>query len=64
MKINEDAIFAVSLLACVITLQPFIILLVALFWLTWEDSKWPAFDSEDYDKKMMHGPLKPWSRGN
>lgn len=64
MSRGTNTIFFFAGLYALFSLQPFMILLVAFMWFFWEDSKWPAFDSESYDKKMMSGPLKPWNKGN
>lgn len=60
---GRDAVFAVAGLYALVSLQPFMILLIAFMWFFWEDSKWPAFDSKNHDSKMMNGPLKPWNKG-
>lgn len=62
---NKDlAFFVVAGFAALLTFQGMYLLLILLLAFAWEDSKWPAFDSDDYDKKMMKGPLKPWQKGN
>lgn len=63
MKLGNNTIFICAGLCALFSLQPFMIVLVAFMWFFWEDSKWPAFDSENYDKKTMNGPLKPWNKG-
>lgn len=50
-------------LTAVLSAQPFIAILLIGFAYIWEDAKWPAFDSQDYDQKMMSGALKPWKKG-
>lgn len=66
MKIEakEATIFIIAGLAALLTFQGMLLLLVIMMAFAWEDSRWPAFDSDDYDKKMMNGPLKPWQKGN
>lgn len=66
MKIDlkEHAFFASAALIALFSFQGFMLFLVLLMWFCWEDAKWPAFDSDDYDKKMMNGPLKAWNKGN
>ena len=64
MKNKELAMFVVAGRAALLTFQGMFLLLVIILAFAWEDSRWPAFDSDDYDKKMMNGPLKPWNRGN
>ncbi len=60
---TEQMILMFAALAAVLSAQPFIAILLIGFAYVWEDAKWPAFDSDDYDKKMMSGPLKPWKKG-
>ncbi len=64
MENKEAAVFLVAGLAALLTFQGMFLLLVIIMAFAWEDSRWPAFDSDDYDKKMMNGPLKPWHKGN
>ena len=66
MKIDskEEVVLLIAAIAAIVTLQGVLALLAFFMLFAWEDSKWPAFDSDDYDKKMMNGPLKPWQKGN
>lgn len=66
MKIetSEDMIFAASALIAIVTFQGMLLVMILMFWFVWEDSKWPAFDSDDFDNKMRKGPLNPWKKGN
>lgn len=66
MKIQTkgEIILATTMIAAILTAQGTFALLAFIMLFAWEDSKWPAFDSENYDKKMMNGPLKPWNKGN
>lgn len=66
MKLQNRAefVFLATLCWALGTLQPFVAILVVFFWFAWEDSKWPAFDSKDFDIKMQKGPLMPWNKGN
>jgi low affinity Fe/Cu permease len=64
MKSNFDLVFTSTMVLAIFTAQPFMFLLALGLLFVWEDAKWPAFDSKDYDQKMMYGPLKPWSKGN
>lgn len=64
MKISNNTTFLFIGLGALFTGQIFMVLLVAFLWCVWEDAKWPAFDSEDYDRKMMKGPLSPWNKAN
>lgn len=66
MKIQTkgEIVLALTAIAAILTLQGTLTLLALFMFFAWEDSKWPAFDSKDYDRKIMKGPLKPWQRGN
>lgn len=61
---ETNTIFFSAFFYALVTLQPFMFLLVVFMWFFWEDSQYPAFDSKDYEKKMMNAPLKPWQKGN
>ncbi len=61
---KESTLFIMAGLAALFTFQGMLLILVILMWFAWEDSRWPAFDSDDYDRKMMNGPLRPWNKGN
>lgn len=60
---TEQMILMFAALTAVLSAQPFIAILLIGFAYIWEDAKWPAFDSQDYDQKMMSGALKPWKKG-
>lgn len=66
MKIDskEEVVLLIVAIAALVTFQGTLALLAFVMLFAWEDSKWPAFDSKDYDRKMMKGPLKPWDKGN
>ena len=66
MKIQSkgEVVLAITGIAALVTFQGTLALLAFVMLFAWEDSKWPAFDSEDYDQKIMKGPLKPWQKGN
>lgn len=66
MKIQTkgEVILVLAAIIAILTAQGTLALLAFIMLFAWEDSKWPAFDSDDYDKKMMKGPLKPWQKGN
>lgn len=65
MKIEiEKAILLIAALVALLSAQIFMFIVLLVFAYVWEDAKWPAFDSENYDQKMMKGPLKPWQKGN
>lgn len=65
MKIEiEKVTMLVAAMVALFSAQIFMFILLLVFAYAWEDAKWPAFDSKDYDRKMMKGPLKPWQRGN
>lgn len=60
---TEQAILMFAALMAVLSAQPFIAILLIGFAYIWEDAKWPAFDSQGYDQKMMSGTLRPWKKG-
>lgn len=65
MKLNTE--YSVLCLTAVVALfsgQLFLFLLVMGLIFIWEDAQWTAFDSDNYDEKMMRGSLKPWNKGN
>lgn len=65
MKLNTE--YGILCLAAVVALfsaQMFLFVLMISFIFIWEDAQWTAFDSDNYDEKMMHGSLKPWNKGN
>lgn len=66
MKIQTkgEIVLVLTAITAVLTAQGTFALLAFLMLFAWEDSKWPAFDSDNYDQKMMKGPLKPWQKGN
>ena len=66
MKIQTkgEVVLALTAITAILTAQGTLALLAFVMLFAWEDSKWPAFDSDDYDQKMMEGPLKPWQKGN
>jgi hypothetical protein len=61
---SQQIILLFTALVAVLYGQLFMAIIIIGLMYVWEDSKWPAFDSEDYDQKMMKGPLKPWNKGN
>lgn len=61
---SESVIFGGAALIALLSGQIFLFLLILGFLLVWEDAKWPAFDSDDFDNKMRKGPLNPWKKGN
>lgn len=61
---SEQVVLLFMAIIAILSGQLFMTILIIGFMYIWEDCKWPAFDSSDYDKKMMKGPLKPWSKGN
>lgn len=50
-----------TVLCSIMTGSGMFALLTLFLWLFWEDSKWPAFDTKDFDTKIRL--LKPWNRG-
>lgn len=65
MKFNpEYGVFCLAAVVALYSLQPFLFFLILGIIFVWEDARWTAFDSENYDKKIANGPLKPWNRGN
>jgi len=64
MENKEETILLLTAFAACITFHSTLVLFALIMHFTWKDSRWPAFDSDDYDKKMMNGPLKPWQKGN
>lgn len=66
MKIQTkgEVILVLAVITAILTAQSTFALLAFIMLFSWEDSKWPAFDSESYDQKIMKGPLKPWQKGN
>lgn len=64
MTRGTNTIFFFASLYALVTIQPFMLLLVAFMWYFWEDSKWPSFDSRNFDDKVMNYPLKPWNKGS
>ena len=60
---TEKIILLIAAAFALFSAQLFMFVLLLGFAYAWEDAKWPAFDSKDYDEKMMHGPLNPWSKG-
>jgi len=62
--INGEAVLGLAALVAILSGQLFMCIILLSMAFVWEDSKWTAFDADDYDKKIMNGPLKPWSKGN
>lgn len=63
IETKVDYIFLTATLIAFLTFQGTYLLLILFCWFSWEDARWPAFDSKNYDQKMMYGPLKPWRKG-
>lgn len=63
MESKEEIILLIAASLALLTFQGMFAFLALGLFFVWEDSKWPAFDSDNYDKKMMNGPLKPWNKG-
>lgn len=62
---KEDFVFAIATLCALLSFQGMLLLLVLGFWYVWEDAKWTAFDSKDFDQKIREkGMLNPWQKGN
>ena len=61
---TEQMILMFAALVAVLSAQPLIAILLIGFSCTWVDAKWPAFDLEDYDRRMMQRSLRPWNKGN
>jgi hypothetical protein len=64
IETKEEFFLLTAAVAAIMTFQGTLALLAFVMLFAWEDSKLPAFDSDDYDRKMMNGPLKPWQKGN
>lgn len=63
-KISFEFVLTMAAFAAILNGQLMLSLMLMGLRFVWEDSKWPAFDSANYDQKMMMGPLKPWDKGN
>lgn len=60
---TEKVILLITATFALFSGQLLMFILLLGFSYIWEDAKWPAFDSKDYDEKMMRGTLNPWNKG-